>query len=294
MKNHVCKTVDDCRIHADVYPAPELPAPVLVHIHGGCLMYGSRAGFRTEQVALYNNAGYTVVSIDYRLAPETKVPGIIEDPQDAFTWVRQEGAELFQADPDRIGVVGHSAGGYLALMSGICVDPKPNALVAFYGYGDIIAEWYAEPDAFYCTKPPVSEDGSGIHLNGPACTAPYDGRGTEQLYLYCRQNGLWPEVVGGRDPKEDPGFFEPYCPERNVSSDYPPTLLLHGDKDTDVPYSQSVAMDAELTRHNVAHEFITIKDGSHGFDGNMDDAQVKAAFDKVLTFLNTHLSVHPE
>jgi dipeptidyl aminopeptidase/acylaminoacyl peptidase len=67
-------------------------------------------------------------------------------------------------------------------------------------------------------------------------------------------------------------------------------LLLHGDKDTDVPYEQSVVMAEQLSRAGVEHELITIRDGSHGFDRKLDDPPVAQAFDRVLAFLQRHLS----
>ena len=141
------KTVPGCNIQADVYRAPgDGVRPVILWIHGGALIMGNRSGINTVQLQEYLNAGYTVVSIDYRLAPETKLKAIIEDLQDAYRWVREKGPDLFQADPHRIAVIGHSAGGYLTLMAGFCLNPRPRALVAFYGYGDIAGKWYSDPD----------------------------------------------------------------------------------------------------------------------------------------------------
>ena len=57
---------------------------MVVWIHGGALIVGGRGGIAGEQRARYLNAGYAVVAIDRRLAPETKLPAIIEDVQDAF------------------------------------------------------------------------------------------------------------------------------------------------------------------------------------------------------------------
>ena len=125
------------------------------------MINGSRQGFKPRQVDLYLHAGYTVISIDYRLAPESKLPDIIEDLQDAFLWIRGSGPGLLAIDPQRIAVVGHSAGGYLALMSGCCIQPRPKAIVSFYGYGDIVGDWYSKPDPFYCSQPTVSEKDSG-------------------------------------------------------------------------------------------------------------------------------------
>lgn len=102
--------------------------------------------------------GYIVVSIDYRLAPETKLPGIIEDLQAAWRWLRQEGGRQFGIDPDRIAVAGGSAGGYLTLMTGFCVKPRPRVLVSYYGYGDITTPWYSQPDGFYRRQPLVPKE----------------------------------------------------------------------------------------------------------------------------------------
>jgi acetyl esterase/lipase len=296
-KTFVYKTAAGCAIKADVYraagAAASARAPVLVFIHGGCLMYGSRRDIHPRQLDLYLAAGCAVVAIDYRLAPESKLPAIAEDLADAFAWIRRDGPALFGADPDRIAVVGHSAGGYLTLLAGCRVRPRPRALVAFYGYGDIVAEWYTKPDPFYCREGRVSEEESGRAVKGPVISEPYEGRGKDKLYLFCRQNGLWPLEVGGHDPAREPSFFAPYCPERNVAPGYPPTLLLHGAEDTDVPYRQSVDMARELSRHGVEHELLTIPSGCHGFDGDMDSLVVKESFSKVLTFLNRHMAKRP-
>jgi acetyl esterase/lipase len=270
------KTVGDTAIQADVYAATSgsAPSPVVVHIHGGCLMYGSREGIGRAPLETYLAAGYAVVSIDYRLAPETKLPGIIEDLRDAFRWVATVGPERFGIDAERIAVVGHSAGGYLALMSGVCAVPRPRAIVSFYGYGDIVGDWYAKPDPFYCEQPRVSAEEAE--------------RNRGRLYLYYRQNGLWPREVGGHDPAAEPEFFVPYCPVRNVGADYPPTLLLHGDRDTDVPYEQSVLMADMLTRAGVENEFLTLPGYGHGFDTDWNDATVRDAFGRVLAFLDRY------
>ena len=290
-KTYVYKTVENCEIRVDVHcpsPGPDLPATI-VYIHGGALIHGSRKDVHPKQLEVYLKAGYAVVSIDYRLAPETKLTMIIKDLQDAFRWVEERGVDL-RLDSDRIAVIGHSAGGYLTLMAGFCVLPRPKALVSFYGYGDIVGDWYSKPDPFYCGMPAVSEEESGVFVHGPMISEPYEGRGKERFYLYCRQHGLWPQQVSGHDPAAEPSLFQSYCPVQNLSTGYPPTLLLHGDKDTDVPYPQSVMMAKELTRVGIENRLVTIADAPHGFDGQMDDPQVTAAFQVVLQFLEEHLA----
>jgi acetyl esterase/lipase len=289
-QTYTYKTVADCKIQADVYRAPgDGVRPVILWIHGGALIMGNRSGINTVQLQKYLDAGYTVVSIDYRLAPETKLKAIVEDLQDSYRWVRDKGPGVFQADPHRIAVIGHSAGGYLTLMAGFCVNPRPQALVAFYGYGDIAGKWYSGPDPFYSRQPPVSKEAAYQAVSNQVI-AEDTGRTRGAFYLYCRQNGLWPKEVTGLDPDREPKkAFDPFCPIRNVTKDYPPALLLHGDKDTDVPYEQSVAMTKELERHHILHEFIPMPNRGHGFDREMQAPDVAAAFDQVLAFLKKNL-----
>src|SRR5215470_3156750 len=82
------KTVDGLDIKADVYGAGTgAKRPAVVWIHGGALIMGSRRGVPRPLRERLLGYGYTIVSIDYRLAPETKLPGIIDDLRDAFRWV---------------------------------------------------------------------------------------------------------------------------------------------------------------------------------------------------------------
>jgi acetyl esterase/lipase len=293
LKRTYCyKQVGDCKIHADVYRlTASANCPALVWVHGGALISGNRANLPPLQLQKYLNAGFNVISIDYRLAPETKLKFILEDLRDAFEWVRQRGPELAGIDPERLAVVGHSAGAYLALMSGVCVKPRPKAIVSFYGYGDIAGEWYSRPDPFYCQKPPVPKDEASAAVGHGVIsetTAPERFR----FYLYCRQNGLWPREVAGHDPDKESKAFDPFCPVRNVTKEYPPTLLLHGDKDTDVPYEQSVLMAKALERHQVEHQLVTLANRGHGFDGGRkaaEDPVIAETFDRVVAFLKKHL-----
>ena len=114
MTTYTYKKVGGLEIKADVHRAnDEVLRPVVVWIHGGALINGHRGGVSGRVKKRMLDTGYIIVSIDYRLAPETKLPAIIEDIEDAFKWVRKDGAKLFHADTSRIAVMGGSAGGCL-------------------------------------------------------------------------------------------------------------------------------------------------------------------------------------
>jgi dipeptidyl aminopeptidase/acylaminoacyl peptidase len=184
-------------------------------------------------------------------------------------------------------VVGHSAGGYLTLATGFRVTPRPRALVSFYGYGDIAGSWYSRPDPHYCQQPPVPPEEARAAVGGEVLSESYAPQ-RDRFYLYCRQQGLWPQEVAGHSPDSEPEAFDPLCPLRNITPDYPPTLLLHGDRDTDVPYEQSVLMATALARAGVEHDLVTIPGGEHGFDA-ADTAASRDALARALAFLRAHL-----
>jgi acetyl esterase/lipase len=300
-RTYTYKTVKDCTIQADVYRLPGNDVrPVLLWIHGGALIFGNRSSVAQHQLQRYLQAGYVVVSVDYRLAPETKLPGIIEDLQDAYRWVREKGPELFRIDRDRVALVGDSAGGYLTLMGGFCLKPRPKALVSFYGYGDITGTWTSRPDPHYLKEDRVEKEEAYKVVGGKALSgSPIVPRVT--FYTYTRQNGLWPKEVAALDPDTEPEKLERFCPVRNVTKEYPPTLLLHGDKDTDVPFEESVRMAEALKRHQVPHQLTTMKNYYHLFDvfpegwtskeppAELKDPRVIEAFDAVLTFLKGNM-----
>lgn len=279
------KRTAGCELKADVYRGSGSGArPVIVWIHGGALIMGARTSIRPWQLQRYLDSGFTVVAIDYRLAPETRIDGILEDVRDGIAWVRKEGAAL-GIDPQRLALVGHSAGGYLTLQMAWSVRPAPRAVAAFYGYGDIAGDWYSKPDPFYNRQPKVSQADALASVGKAEVAEPPSGNQRGRYYLYARQNGLWPKLITGHDPATEPKAFDAYCPVRHVSRRYPPAILLHGQEDTDVPHQQSVDMVAELKRHGVAHEFVSLPGLGHGFDRSMDDRAAAEAFDRALQFL---------
>jgi acetyl esterase/lipase len=292
------RTVGRLGIQSDVFrPDGPGPFPVVLWIHGGALVFGDRRMLPRDERERYLRAGLAVVSIDYRLAPETKLDGILEDLEAAHAWLQRDGASL-GLDPRRLAVVGHSAGGYLALMAGVRFRPRPQAVVSFYGYGDVAGPWYSRPDPGYLKEPAVSEE-EAAHAVGRQPLAQGDEARRFTYYRYARQRGLWPQLVAGHDPDREPHGFDSLCPVRNVTPDFPPTLLLHGDRDADVPYERSVEMAKALESAGVSHELVTLPGLGHVFDiegRGVADPVVARAFDRAVAFLSGRLGAaqaHP-
>ncbi len=292
-KTHVYKEAGGVQVHLDVHrPADAELRPVLVWIHGGALLMGSRSGIPRNLLDLCKAEGFALVSIDYRLAPQVKLPEIIADLKDALLWVREKGPELERLDPKRLVVAGGSAGGYLTLMTGVCVEPRPNALVAYWGYGDVDGDWYTKPSEHYRkAQPLVPVEEAAKALSPDVVTAPPDaaqGKARSRYYHSLRQAGLWTREVTGFDPGKDRARLDAFCPVRNVSPAYPPTLLVHGTEDTDVPHSLSADMARELERHRVPHEFVSVPGAGHGLPGG-DPKLVADAHARALAFIRKHL-----
>jgi acetyl esterase/lipase len=276
-----------CEIQADVYGASEGAAkPALLWMHGGGLILGSRKGIMRPFHAGLLEQGYVIVSIAYRLAPETKLPEIISDVQDAWKWMHAQ-SRRFGIDRGRVATGGASAGGYLTQMTGFCLNARPRALVSYFGYGDIAGPWYSRPDELYRRQPLVSMEDALAAVGTAPISDPPPGNQRDRFYLYCRQNGLWPIQVCGHDPQTEDKWFTPYCPIRNVTSKYPPTMLIHGSADTDVPYSQSKNMDAMLRKAGVVHEFITVEGAEHRLAGATPEEVARVAT-RAVEFIKAH------
>ena len=287
----VYKQVGDLGIKADVYHYADAKVrPVLVSLHGGALIMGHRENLSTPVKNFAFTNGYVLVSFDYRLAPETKLPAIIEDIEDAFRWLRSEGSKRFHIDPDRVAVTGGSAGGYLTLAAGHRIKPRPRVLLAYFGYGDLIGDWYSTPSPHpRHNQRKVTADEAWQQVKGLAVADARERKGDGGVfYNFCRQTGLWPKAVSGWDPRSESEKFFPFMPVKNVTADYPPTVLIHGTADTDVPFEQSQMMAQEFQKRGVPFQFHQIAKAEHGLTGG-DRTEIDEAQRKAFEFVKSYL-----
>jgi acetyl esterase/lipase len=284
----VYATADGQPLWLDLIGAqPGQRRPALLWIHGGGLIFGSRrVSPRPAFLQALVDAGFVVASIDHRLAPETKLPAIADDVLQAWRWLHDAGVKQFGVDPARTAIAGASAGGYLALLTAARATPRPRAVTSFWGYGDILAPWETEPSAHYLQFDRVTREDAMASLAAPPVQDPAVGIDRSIFYLYCRQQGLWVPEVTGLDAVRDSAALQAWCPLRHVGPDFPPTLLLHGQDDLDVPHEQSELFAATLARAGVPHQWLSLPGTGHGFAGAQPQ-DVVAAESTVIEFLAT-------
>lgn len=221
-----------------------------------------------DQTKIYGEplvkAGYTVFAINHRAAPRFRYPAQVEDAQRAVRFIRHN-AKQYGIDPAHIGAVGGSSGGHLVSVLG-----------TMDGTGD--------PD----DPNPINRESAKVQCV-VARAAPLDlvqmqKDTNERIPLF--GFGL---PQGTKSP-EHKQYIEA-SPITYVSSDDPPFLLLHGDADKSVPFSQSEIFEAALRKANIKVKLIRIAGGGHGpkFDGAVNPPDY---IGEMIAWLNQYLIVH--
>ncbi|KAL1923296.1 uncharacterized protein VTP21DRAFT_8276 [Calcarisporiella thermophila] len=276
------KNVGDLPICADVYiskttSVSEAGRPVVFYMHGGAFIRGDRETFGPALIEQITNRGWMLISIDHRLAPEVKFSEIWSDCEDAWKWLHQEGPKQFgPLDLSRVAVFGASAGGMLALIAGYRFSPKPKVIVDYYGCADITKKLGSYGASKELSDEEIRELYSERVLTGVPITAKdgkmYSDERRSLLLSSIVQKGIWAEHVLGFDPSEDSNsqLLAPWLPEKHITSDFPPTFVLHGTKDSIVPFTQSLRLVEVLKKNNVIHEFLVAEGKDHVYDYYMD------------------------
>jgi len=249
----------------DIYvqrtPRQAGPVPVVIFIHGGGWVQGTKEGSVMQGVLPYVALGYSVVNVEYRLANVSLAPAAIEDCRCALRWVVAH-AKDYNFDVGRIVVAGASAGGHLALTTGMipasagfdrsCYtvdEPHVAAIVDFFGITDI-TDLLDGPN-----KKPFPES--------------------------------WPYTVQwlGNQPNRAE-IAKAASPLTYVRAGVPPTISIHGDADPLVPYTHSVRLQEALQKAGVAHKLVTIPRGGHG---NFSTTEWRDAFVEIDSFLSANV-----
>ena len=227
--------------------------PVLMYIHGGGWVGGSKEA-NVLRLLPYLEMGWAVVNVQYRLGRVSRAPAAVEDCLCALHWVKSN-ADEYNFDASRIVVTGNSAGGHLALTTGMV--PSSAGLDLECQLKDelgvaAIINWYGITD--------VGDLLAGE--NEKAYAVRWMGSMADRLDVALRVSPLT-YVRGG----------------------LPPILTIHGDADPVVPYQQAVRLQKELADAGVPHELHTVPGGRHG---GFNREQTVAIFETIQRFLDRH------
>jgi len=223
------REVDGTTLTLDAHiPDGPGPFPTVILVHGGGWVAGDKQQYITYIFQPLTDANFAWFSINYRLAPQYKFPADTDDVEEAIRWVKTN-ASRYRVDPNRIALIGESAGGHLVSYVGAyhAVDTRVAAVVSMYGIHDFIT-------ASIMWKP-IPE---------------------EILKLF---------GVSAVDAKSAPILIKA-SPVVYIRKDMPPYLLMHGSKDEDVPYEQSVEMCEKMKSAGARCDLITVEGAPHGMD----------------------------
>jgi acetyl esterase/lipase len=234
-----------------VLPAVATPTPLVVWIHGGGWLSGSRTPIPSGVTALCSR-GYAVASVDYRLTTTAIWPAQIQDVKGAVRFLRAH-AGTYNLDPDRFAAWGTSAGGHLAAMLGTAGD-VPMATV-----GNITVDLEG------------STGGNlGVSSRVQAAVDWYGATDVLQMYLYAstvdHNDKLSAEgkLLGGA-VQQRPELAATANPVTYVSADDPPFLVMHGTIDDTNPFNQSELLVDALRANGVPVTFVPVEGAGHGF-----------------------------
>lgn len=258
-------------LRLDLYrPRDAGPMPLLIHVHGGAWVNGTKrmGGPIQDYPALLAQLaahGYVVASIEYRLDGEAKFPAAIQDVKTAIRFLRRH-AQDYGIDPARAGIFGESAGGQLAALAGTSCGVAALAPPAETGDDRIsdcvqaAAPWYGVYD-FETVPTPKGNSGPAPYLGCASFQCPVDKLRFASPVSYIDRND-------------------------------PPFLLVHGTGDTLVAVSQAHEFEGRLRQGRVPVKALYIPAVNHGLIGKTDAetaAAVKQGMAETIAFFDEKL-----
>lgn len=202
------------------------PFPILIIVHGGGWMGGDKEGDIVPVLAPYAT-NFTWFTISYRLAPQNRWPACFDDLQTAVHWVKQHATE-YQGDPDRIALIGYSAGGHLVTLAGTlaAADVHVQAIVGIAPPSDLVWD---------------NERRGGL------------SKSMTNLFDYATTN-----ITDNRRV-----VLKRYSPLTYVKPGLQPFLLVQGTADRTVPFRETTNFMAALQAASVPCDMLVITNGQH-------------------------------
>lgn len=258
-------------------PPAEKPLPLIVHIHGGGWRAGNKFPCPVAGMAL---KGYAVASVAYRFSQKAVFPAQIQDCQAAIRWLRAQ-AKHYGFDPERVGVIGGSAGGHLSALVGTAGGKN-----AFPPLGDhaqqsdrvqAVCDIYGPAD-FTTVMQQAAEDAN-----------------VKNVFQFNTPSDPYSSLIGAR--LDDTAKAQAVSPAHYIGDGCPPFLILHGTHDALVPYAQSVQFAAALKAQGVPVWLQTLPGSGHGGPAFGKPAVLKltqAFFDRHLKGADVAIELVPE
>ncbi len=256
IKNIEYKNINGKSLQIDMYVPQHVvkPAPLLVFIHGGAWAHGKRSDYLTYLIP-FAQQGYITATVSYRLIDDGIYPACAEDIRDAVQWFFQNG-EKYGYDPDRIALVGGSAGGHLSLLG---------------AYG-----WHPAGEKQDSAVTPRHKIKAVVDIYGPFdLTTPYS-----------RTHRLVTRLIG-HSYDEKPELYREASPMQYLDKADPATLILHGTADNLVPVSQSDTLKARLDKLGIPNVYCRVPGWPHTMDlgqrvNDYSRKQMSSFFEKYL------------
>lgn len=236
------------------------PQPTLVFYHGGGWVQGTKEASFMSLVP-WLEMGWNVVNVEYRMARVAQAPAAAEDAQCALRHVVSN-AKTYNIDTNRIVLSGESAGGHLALLTGMA--PASAGFTAACAGGGFAGNEVAVPKV-------------AAIINWYGITDVVDMLGGPNARSYAV---AWLGGSGQRD-----AVARAVSPITHVRADLPPILSIQGDADPIVPYSQNVKLRDALVKSGAKNELFTVPGGGHG---NFKPEERVQIYTKIREFLNAN------
>lgn len=268
--DEVYATRDDVTLLARVHrPVAATDVPVLVDAHGGAWRYFDRTADDYQGRGLAAR-GVAVIAVDFRQGPAHRWPAPVEDLLDAMAWVTSE-AERLGVDPARMGMMGGSSGGHLALWATLSAleleppAPRPRLVVGLWPIADPLARY--------------------AYLEGQL-----DTPRTEPLFDPVRLRRAQERFFGDTDTMAAAAV--PDRLTRRAPHGLPPLWLAHPEHDQNVTRSMSQAMVDAWARAGGTAELEDFPGVGHGFV-NFGGPDADRCLDRIATVVARHLGPVP-